>query len=88
MTPADRIDGLDAETFVLRLPRRPGPRPLPDDLRIRVRELAAGKGRAALIEEVQGSDEARRRRIGEVLGRAAEIAESPEPGSWLAGPAA
>ena len=78
MTPADRIAGLDAETFVRSVYRAAlGRDPSPDDLRFRVRELAAGKGRAAFIEEVHGSDEARQRRIREVLGRAAEISEAP-----------
>ena len=51
--------------------------PSPDDLRFRVRQLAAGKRRAAFIEEVYGSDEARQRRVREVLGRAGEISEAP-----------
>lgn len=78
MTPADRIDGLDAETFVRSVYRAAlGRDPSPDDLRFRVRELAAGKRRAAFIDEVYGSDEARQRRVREVLGRAAEISEAP-----------
>ena len=78
MTPFDRVAGLDAETFVRSVYRAAlGRDPSPDDLRFRVRELAAGKRRAAFIEEVYGSDEARQRGFHEVLGRAAEISEAP-----------
>lgn len=73
-TPAERLAGLDDETFVRAVYRAAlGRGPSPDDLRFRLAELKGGKGREAFVEEIHRSDEARQRRLCQVLQQADQV---------------
>ena len=66
-TPQEQIDDAGAKEFVCAVYQAAlGRTPSPDDLDFRVAELAAGKTREGLMDEVFGSDESRRRRLHEV----------------------
>lgn len=69
-TPTERVQRLEAETFVRGVYRAAlGRDPSGDDLSFRLRELEMGKRRGELIEEVYGSEEAANRRLYQILER-------------------